>query len=88
MHSDFDDDPPSSHAIAEGWAEFSEKVLPTLGGTGAAQAHMAFYFGALHVLQIVDQIAESGSADAAALALSILTIELNEFIKAHSITTQ
>jgi hypothetical protein len=88
MSDDFDDDPPISNAIAEGWSEFSEKVLPTVGGTEIAQAHMAFYFGALHVLQVIEQIAENGCADAAELALSILTIELNEFIEAHSSTTQ
>jgi hypothetical protein len=68
--------------------EFSEKVLPTVGGTEPAQAHIAFYFGAMHVLQIVGHIAENGSADAAALALRILTTELDEFMNAHSITTQ
>jgi hypothetical protein len=29
---DFDDDPPVSYAIADGWAEFAETVLPSVGG--------------------------------------------------------
>jgi hypothetical protein len=54
MPSDIDDDPPVSHAIAEGWAEFAQRVLPTIGGNEGAQAHMAFHFGALHALQILE----------------------------------
>ena len=32
MPSDIDDEPPASHAIAEGWAEFAETVLTSVGG--------------------------------------------------------
>ena len=41
MPSDIDDDPPASHAIADDWAEFSETVLPTIGGADHAQVHIA-----------------------------------------------
>jgi hypothetical protein len=53
-----------------------------------AQAHIAFHFGAMYVLQIVEQAVALESAEKAALALGILTAELDVFIKAHAITTQ
>jgi hypothetical protein len=34
MPSDIDLDPPISHAIADGWTEFAERVLPTVEATG------------------------------------------------------
>jgi hypothetical protein len=37
-----DCDPPISDAIADGWANFSETLLPTVGGTDRAQANIAF----------------------------------------------
>jgi hypothetical protein len=33
MTSDTEDDLPVSHAIADGWAEFAERVLPSVSGT-------------------------------------------------------
>ena len=47
MPSDIEDDPPISHAIADGWANFAETVLPTIGGNKHAQAQIAFHFGAM-----------------------------------------
>jgi hypothetical protein len=47
MPSDFDDDPPISHSIADGCSSFVETMLPSIGGTNHAQAHIAFHFGAL-----------------------------------------
>jgi hypothetical protein len=88
MPSDIDLDPPISHAIADGWAEFAETDLPSIGGANHAQAHIAFHFGAMYVLQIVEQVVAHGSAEAAALALSTLGAELDQFMKAHAITTQ
>jgi hypothetical protein len=86
--SDIDDDPPISHAIADGWTEFAETVLPSVGGADHAHAHVAFHFGAMYVLQIVKQVVAHGSAEAAALALSTSGAELDEFMKAHAVTTQ
>jgi hypothetical protein len=85
-----DDDlvPPIGDAIANGWATFAETVLPSIGGVKDAPAHIAFYFGAMYVLQILEQVVEHGSAEAAALTLSMLTAELEEFMKAHAVKTQ
>jgi hypothetical protein len=81
-------DPQISHAIADGWANFAETVLPSIGGSGHAQAQVAFHFGAMYVLQIVEQVVAHGSAEAAALALSTLGAELDEFMKAHAVAVQ
>jgi len=88
MHSDTDFNPPVSHAVADGWANFAETVLPSISGVEHAQAHIAFHFGALYVLQIVEQAVAHESAEAAALALSTLGAELDEFMKAHAIAIQ
>jgi hypothetical protein len=72
MPSDSDLDPPITHAIADGWANFAETVLPTIGGAARAEAHIAFHFGALYVLQIVEQIIEHRSGDELSLALEML----------------
>jgi hypothetical protein len=45
MRSDFDA-PPIGHAIADGWTEFAERVLPAVHDAGKADAHVAFHFGA------------------------------------------
>ena len=50
MPIDIDSDPPISHAIADGWANFSETVAPGIGGSAHAEAHIAFYFSAMYVL--------------------------------------
>jgi hypothetical protein len=63
MPSDTDLDPPPSHAIADGWANFAETVLPTIGGADHAEAHIAFPFGAMYVLQILEQIVADMSAE-------------------------
>jgi hypothetical protein len=72
-------DPSISHAIADGWANFAEAILPGVGGDAHAEAHIAFHFGAMYVLQILEQVVEHGSAESAALALSTLGAELDEF---------
>ena len=80
--------PPTSDVIANGWANFAETVLPSIGGVKDAQAHIAFYFGAMYVLQIAEQVVAQRSPAGAALALSILDAELDEFMKAHAVVTQ
>jgi hypothetical protein len=88
MRSDIDNDPPISHAITDGWADFAETILPSIGGTEHAQAHVAFHFGALYVLQIVEQVVAQRSVEEAALALGMLDAELDEFMKSHALLTQ
>jgi hypothetical protein len=86
--TDLDLDPPTSHAIADGWADFAATVLPSIDGDVHAEAHIAFHFDAMYVLQILEQVVEHGSAEAAALALSMLTTELEDFMKAHAVAVQ
>ena len=62
--------------------------MPTAGGTRHAQAHSAFHFGALYVLQLLREVVEHKSAGAAAIALAMLTVELDDFLKVHSVCTQ
>jgi hypothetical protein len=88
MSSDTDLDPPITHAIADGWANFAETILPGIGGSSHAEAHIAFHFGAMYVLQILEQVVEHGSAESAALALGTLGVELDEFMKTHAISVQ
>ena len=83
-----DSELPSSNVIRDGWGNFAETVLPSICGVKDAQAHIAFQFGAMHALQIVEQVVTHGSAEAAALALSSLDAELEEFMKAHVVKTQ
>jgi len=52
MPSETDDYPPTTHAIAEGWAKFAETVLPGVGGGAHSEAHVAFHFGAMYALQL------------------------------------
>jgi len=63
-------------------------ILPGIGGSTNAEAHIAFHFGAMYVLQILEHVVEHGSAEAAAIALSALTAELDEFMKAHAVAVQ
>jgi hypothetical protein len=85
MPSDLD---PPTHAIAEGWAKFAEIILPGVGGSAHAEAHIAFYFGALYVLQILEEAVAHESADTAALARGMLSAELEEFMTAHAVAVQ
>jgi hypothetical protein len=62
-------DPLGTHAIADGWATFAETVLPIIGSAEYAQAHIAFHFGALYVLQLVGEIVARRSTEEAAAAL-------------------
>ena len=88
MPGDIDDDPPISHAIANGWADFAETILPAVSGDTHVAAHIAFHFGAMYVLQILENVVEHGSAEAATFTLSMLTAELKEFMKAHAVSVQ
>ena len=88
MSIDIDSDPPISHAIADGWANFSETVAPGIGGSAHAEAHIAFYFSAMYVLQIVKLIVADRWAEDAALALGMLDAEIEEFMEAHAVAMQ
>jgi hypothetical protein len=88
MPTETDLDSPTSHTIADGWANFAETVLPGIGGDAHAEARIAFYFGAMYVLQILEQVVEHGSTESAALALSMLSAEFETFMKAHAVTAQ
>jgi hypothetical protein len=88
MPIDIDFDPPPSHAIADGWANFSETVAPGIGGSAHTEAHIAFYFSAMYVLQIVKLIVADRSAENAALALGMLDAEIEEFMQAHAVAMQ
>jgi hypothetical protein len=70
MPSDIDDDLPTSHAIADGSEEFAERVLPSIGGTDHAQAHVAFHFGATYVLQIAQHVIADRSGEEVPLAFN------------------
>jgi hypothetical protein len=50
--TDIDEDLPISHAITDGWEEFAVRGLPAIRGTKHAEAHVAFHFGAMCVLQL------------------------------------
>jgi hypothetical protein len=88
MPTDIDLDPPISHAIANGWADFAQTILPGVGGSAHAEAHIAFHFGAMYVLQIALHILAERSGEEAALTLGMLDRELNEFMKAHAVAIQ
>jgi hypothetical protein len=87
MRSDFDD-PPISHAIADGWAEFAERVLPSVHGTEHAEAQVAFHFGAMYVFQLTQQVIADRSSEAVSLPLEMLEAELEQFVKSHAIVIQ
>jgi len=53
-----------------------------------SQAHIAFHIGAMYVLQILEHVVDHGAVEAAALALSTMTAELEEFMKAHAVAVQ
>jgi len=79
---------PTATALADGWANFSETVLPGIGGSAHAEAHIAFYFAAMYMLQIVKLIVADRSAEDAALALETLDAEIEEFLQAHAVAVQ
>jgi hypothetical protein len=88
MPSDLEDDLPTSHALADCWAEFAERVLPAVGGTQHAEAQVAFDFGAMYVLQLTQQVIAERSNEAVSLALQMLEAELEQFVKSHAIAMQ
>jgi len=86
MPSDLD--LPISHAIADSWLKFAETVLPSIQGTDHAQAHIAFHFGAMYVLQIAQQVIADRSGEEVSLALDILDAELDRFMTSHAVAFQ
>jgi hypothetical protein len=86
--SDIDDDPPISHAITAGWADFAKTVLPSVGGGQHAPAHVAFHFGAMYALKIVQEIIAQRSGEEVPLVLGMLDRELEQFMKAHAVVIQ
>jgi hypothetical protein len=88
MPSEVDLDPPVSHAIAKGWADFVQTVLPAIGGGTHAEAHIAFHFGAMYVLQIAQQVIADRSIEEVSLALELLDAELDRFMKTHAVPLQ
>jgi hypothetical protein len=80
--------PADNLAVIDGWADFAQTILPTIGGTNHAQAQIAFHFGAMYVLQIAQQVIAERSGEEASLALNMLDAELDEFMKSHAITIQ
>ena len=88
MPSDIDLDPPISHALADGWANFTETILPSIGGGEHAQAHIAFHVGAMYVLEIAQQAIAQWSGEEASLALGMVEAELEQFRKARAVVIQ
>jgi len=68
--------------------KFRRNRSTSIGGVKDAPAHIAFHFGAMYVLQILERVVEHGSVEAATITLSMLTTELDEFMKVHAVTTQ
>jgi hypothetical protein len=87
-----DSDPRSRSADHPRHSRGLGKLRPNgfagIGGGTDAEAHIAFYFGAMYLLQLVEQIVADESAEKVALALDMLNAELEEFLKAHAFTTQ
>jgi hypothetical protein len=50
--------------------------------------HIAFHFGAMHVLKIVKPIVADRSAEGAALALGMLDAEIEDSTQAHAVAIQ
>jgi hypothetical protein len=88
MRTDIDEDPPVSHAIANGWAEFAATVLPAIDGTERGKANVAFHFGAMYALQIAQHVLAERSGEEVALALGMLDAEIEQFMKAHAVAVQ
>ena len=88
MSSDIDDNPPISHAIADGCEEFAEKVLPTVGGNEHAQVNVAFSFW--HHVRAANRragcrtwVSRGGGA-----RVEQLGAELDQFVKSHAVVIQ
>ena len=80
--------PADNLAVIDGWADFAQTILPTIGGSSDAQAHIAFHFGAMYVLQIAQQMIADRSGEEVSLALDMLDAELDQFMKAHAVAVQ
>jgi hypothetical protein len=57
-------------------------------GTEHAEAHVAFYFGAMYVLQLTQRVIEERSNEAVSVALDMLDAEVDRFTKSHTIVIQ
>jgi hypothetical protein len=88
MPSDIDIAPPISHGLVDGWSNFVEPILPSIGGANHTEAHIAFHFGAIYVLQIARQVVADRSGEEVSLALAMLDAELYQFMNAHAIVIQ
>jgi hypothetical protein len=89
MPKNIDGDPPISHAIADGSADFAETVLPCIGGADRAQAHITVHFGALYVLQIAHRrgLRPAQATSCRSLWASWMQSSSN-FMKSHVIALQ
>ena len=88
MPSDIDLDLPVSNAITAGWTDFAQTILPAIGGSTHAEAHIAFHFGAMYVLEIAKQVIAHTSGEEVLLALGMLDAELDIFMKSHAVSVQ
>jgi hypothetical protein len=88
MLGEMENDQPTSHAIADGWQEFTERVLQSIRGAKDAEAQVAFHFGAMQVLQLTQRVIADRSGAAVSLASEMLEAELDESMKACAISTQ
>jgi hypothetical protein len=82
-----DDQPPSSHPVANSWAEFEAKVLPAvaedLSPATLGMSQMSFHFGALAMLGIVQAVVDDArNAGAVEIALDGPRDEVEAFIEA------
>jgi hypothetical protein len=78
-------DEPTSRVVAEGWTEFAQTLLPTIADTGQAPTQVAFYFGAMYLLHVVQPAIAGGSDEAVSLAFKLLEAELNELADARKL---
>jgi hypothetical protein len=78
-------DEPTSRIVADGWREFAQTLLPTISDTGQAPAHLAFYFGAMYLLHVVQPAIAGGSDEAVSLAFQLLQTQLSKFIDARKL---
>jgi hypothetical protein len=56
MSSDIADDPPVGRALADGWAEFAERVLPSVRAPSMRRPTLPSTLALGYVLQIAQQV--------------------------------